>query len=147
MIKYEELFYCDGHEREYNAVRITWAEVEKVLGHKHSGYSDDDDALVAALLDADAPKWVREASGWIDEVGWGLIGPEAVSVINPHSGISVRISLDEVTVDKLEALAVLMDDEIREELHMQLAPCSSGEFWAAYVREVGPEKAGAIWFS
>ena len=31
-----------------------------------------------------------------------------------------------------EAAANLMDDELREELHMELAPCSEQEFFDAY---------------
>lgn len=36
--------------------------------------------LVAYLLEHGAPDWVRDAEGWIDEHGWGLIGPERSDV-------------------------------------------------------------------
>lgn len=32
------------------------------------------------------------------------------------------------------AAVALMDDDIREELHRELAPCSDEEFLAAYIR-------------
>lgn len=31
-----------------------------------------------------------------------------------------------------EAAVMLMDDDIREELHMEMAPCSEQEFFDAY---------------
>ena len=42
-------------------------------------------------------------------------------VINPH-GVELEI----------EAAWGMMDDELREELHMLLAPCSEALFYAAY---------------
>ena len=38
-----------------------------------------------------------------------------------------------------------MDDEIREELHMQLAPCTDQEFFTAY-EEAHIAKYGEEWF-
>jgi len=70
-----------------------------------------------------------------------------IEVINPWSGATVRIRPEEVSQDRLDALAQFMDDAIREELHMELAPCSPFEFFRAYVEKVGEEEAGKIWFS
>ena len=42
---------------------------------------------------------------------------------------------------EFDACAILMDDEIREELHMALAPCTEQEFLDAYV-ERHAEKFG-----
>lgn len=33
-----------------------------------------------------------------------------------------------------EAAVILMNDEIREELHMDLAPCTEQEFFTAYAK-------------
>ena len=70
-----------------------------------------------------------------------------IEVVNPWSGATVRIRPEEVSQDRLDALAQVMDDTIREELHMELAPCSPFEFFRAYVEKVGEEEAGKIWFS
>ena len=43
-----------------------------------------------------------------------------------------KVNLNGYEVD-FDACAILMDDEIREELHMELAPCTEQEFLDAYV--------------
>lgn len=43
-----------------------------------------------------------------------------------------------------EAAVTFMDDEIREELHMELAPCSEQEFFSAY-EKAHIEKYGEEW--
>ena len=60
---------------EHEAIQIPWDTVRAILGHDHTGDPDEDRRLVDALLAAGAPEWVRDAQGWIDEYGWGLIGP------------------------------------------------------------------------
>lgn len=67
--------YSNGRT-EHEAVQLPWSVVEEILGREHDGSGDDDKVLVDALLAAGAPEWVRDADGWIDEGGWGLIGPE-----------------------------------------------------------------------
>jgi len=67
-------------------------------------------------------------------------------VVNPWTGARVSIAPDELTPEKLAAMAVLMPDSIREELHRKY-PDDPFAFWVAYVRRVGPEEAGKIWFS
>lgn len=37
-----------------------------------------------------------------------------------------------MTERQLQALAPYMDEELRERVHMDLAPCSPDEFWTAY---------------
>lgn len=59
----------------HEAIQIPWDTVRAILGHDHTGDPDEDRRLVDALLAAGAPEWVRDAQGWIDEYGWGLIGP------------------------------------------------------------------------
>lgn len=73
---YEETTYSDGRGQEYQAVYMTWGQVETVLGHEHRGDPEDDEVLVRALLHAGAPEWTEEAEGFVDEHGWGLYGPE-----------------------------------------------------------------------
>lgn len=43
-----------------------------------------------------------------------------------------------------EAAVELMDDELREELHMDLAPCTDQEFFTAY-EKAHAEKYGEEW--
>lgn len=43
-----------------------------------------------------------------------------------------------------EAAVQLMDDDIREELHMRLAPCTDQEFFTAYA-EAHEERFGEEW--
>jgi len=95
---------------------------------------------------------VYEAQEWLEDEGaeWLLIAetPQPqIEVINPWSGATVGLTPDDVTEDRLEALAQFMDDEIREQIHAELAPCSPFEFFRAYVERVGAEEAGKIWFS
>lgn len=42
------------------------------------------------------------------------------------------------------AIVQMMDDEIREELHCELAPCSKQEFFDAYTK-AHQEKYGETW--
>ena len=52
-----------------------------------------------------------------------------------------------------DAAVVLMDDEWREEVHMDLAPCTEQEFFDAYCHlherksgeEFEPNKANPVW--
>ena len=79
-VRFEITRYSDSTGPEHEAIQLDWHEVTRVLGHEHEGDSDDDDLLVQALLAAGAPEWVRNAAGWVDEYGWGLIGPEITDV-------------------------------------------------------------------
>lgn len=67
--------YSDG-ATEYAAVQIPWSAVTEILGHEHAGDPDDDAKLARILPETGAPKWVQDAAGWVDEYGWGLIGPK-----------------------------------------------------------------------
>ena len=67
--------YTNPRGDEYEAIQLPWETVADILGHEHTGNPEDDTTLVRALRDAGAPAWVEDASGWIDEHGWGLIGP------------------------------------------------------------------------
>lgn len=41
----------------------------------------------------------------------------------------------QLTNDIYEAAVALMDDEIREELHREIAPCSNQKFFDAYCKK------------
>jgi len=69
-------------------------------------------------------------------------------VKNPWSGELVEISESEVTQERLDFLATLMDDEIRESIHnSDDCPKTPGSFFRRYVEIVGAEEAGRIWFA
>jgi len=70
--------YGDGWGREYHAIKLPWAAVEAILGHPHEGSAEDDARLIEALREMGAPEWIDDAEGWVDDHGWGLIGPEIV---------------------------------------------------------------------
>lgn len=68
----------DGLGRAREAIQLPWATVNAILGHKSRGSHEEDETLVAALLEAGAPAWVEDPhDGWVDEHGWGLMGPKA----------------------------------------------------------------------
>jgi len=68
--------YTDAQGIEREAVFLTWDQVRGILGRDHNGSAEDDRRLVLALRALGAPPWIDDAEGWIDETGWGLIGPE-----------------------------------------------------------------------
>ena len=139
--------YTNEQGKEYHAIQLTWQQVTEILGHAHTGSAEDDRRLIEALRSIGAPEWIEGAGGWTDEHGWGLIGPQlSVDVTNPWTGARVSVTRDDVTADRLEALAILMPDDIREKLHSE-HPEDPFAFWAAYVDRVGPEEAGKILFS
>lgn len=43
------------------------------------------------------------------------------------------IDIDNITTDQLDALAQIMDDDTREQIHSDSAPCTPGEFLRAYL--------------
>lgn len=71
---------------------------------------------------------------------------DRISVINPWTGVWRHIDRSEITAERLEAMAQLMEDDIREELHRECLD-DPAEFFARYVERVGPERAGEVWFA
>lgn len=67
--------YSDGQGQEYHAIKLSWDRVHESLGRDHDGSAEDDARLIQALRAMGAPEWIDEAEGWVDEHGWGLIGP------------------------------------------------------------------------
>jgi len=71
---------------------------------------------------------------------------DPVYVVNPWTGALIAIAPGDLTPEKLEAMGVLMDDDIREDLHREYMD-DPWSFWVSFVDRVGPEEAGKIWFS
>lgn len=72
--EYRTTYTRDG--RCYEAIQLPWDVVTAVLDGHYDGSAGDDALLVHCLLCSNAPEWIRDAEGWVDEHGWGLIGPE-----------------------------------------------------------------------
>lgn len=70
-----------------------------------------------------------------------------ITLVNPWTGRTVDINENDVSQAQLDSIVMLMDDNLREQIHRELAPCSPGEFFARYVELVGPEEGGRLWFS
>ena len=68
--------YTDKQGQEHHAVQLTWEQVHEILGRDHDGSGEDDARLIEALREMGAPEWIDDAEGWVDDHGWGLIGPE-----------------------------------------------------------------------
>lgn len=66
---------------------------------------------------------------------------------NPWSGEMVEVMETEITQDKLDFMATLMDDEIMERIHTFEDCETPGAFFRRYVEIVGAEEAGRIWFA
>ena len=68
--------YEDASGNAFEAFQIPWTEVTRILGEKHTGDWEQDQALIRALRAAGAPDWIEEfEGGWCDEYGWGVFGP------------------------------------------------------------------------
>lgn len=68
--------YSNLRGDEFAAIHLPWDLVEEILGHKHEGTPEDDEKLVRCLIAQPGyPEWIETAEGWVDENGWGLIGP------------------------------------------------------------------------
>src|SRR5690606_26358408 len=68
--------YTDVFGAQLEAIQLPWSVVRSILGREHRGTAEDDAVLIERLLESGAPEWVRDAEGWVDEHGWGLIGPD-----------------------------------------------------------------------
>lgn len=67
-----------------------------------------------------------------------------VALLNPWSRATVYKDISALTQAELDAYARHMDDDLREALTGELAPCSPPQFLAAWVERVGPEEAGRV---
>ena len=67
-----------------------------------------------------------------------------IKISNPWTGELVTQDVTDLTETELEAFAEIMNDDLREELHNELAPCTPGEFLAAWCARVSREEAGRV---
>ncbi len=73
---------------------------------------------------------------------------DTFAVMNPWTKEIVEVSISEVTQEKLDFLATLMDDDIREAIHnSEDCPTTPGAFFRKYAEIVGVEEAGKVWFA
>ena len=57
-----------------------------------------------------------------------------ISLDNGHTYITAQEAMPEITERNLwDAVANMMDDDTREAVHAELAPCTEAEFLAAYL--------------
>jgi len=63
-------------------------------------------------------------------------------VANPWTGAMVDIDLDAMTDDQFDGYVAAIADDVREDLHEAMAPCTPQAYMAAYVAMVGPKVAG-----
>lgn len=66
---------------------------------------------------------------------------------NPWSGEMVEVMETEITQDKLDFMATIMDEEVMERIHTFENCETPGAFFRRYVDIVGPAEAGKIWFA
>lgn len=65
-----------------------------------------------------------------------------ITITNPFSGAVIEQDISDLTQEQLEAFP--LEERICNELHAEIAPCTPGEFLAAYADRVGPEEAGRL---
>src|SRR5690606_11653248 len=70
------VIYSDHQGTPHEAIQLPWDVVRGILGRDHDGSGEDDARLIEALREMGAPEWIDDAEGWVDDHGWGLIGPE-----------------------------------------------------------------------
>lgn len=70
-------YYVQNGEalERHDAIMLSWLQVWDILGESFQGESHQSERLINWLLAQGAPAWVRDAEGFVDEYGWGLIGP------------------------------------------------------------------------
>jgi hypothetical protein len=62
-------------------------------------------------------------------------------------GATVELDITDISSEQFATYTASMNDDVREELHRRLAPCTTQEFIRAYVEKVGPEDAGILLLS
>ena len=68
-----------------------------------------------------------------------------IQFVNPWTGQWVDIDPEDVTQARLDQVAGRVPVDVRERLHMQMAPCEPPEFLRALVNELGPDEVGRLW--
>ena len=67
-----------------------------------------------------------------------------LELVNPWTGEDVQVDVTDLSQEELDSYAVLMDDDLREELHREMAPCSPGEFLYAWAQRVSTKEASRV---
>ena len=67
-----------------------------------------------------------------------------ITIINPFTGEPVARDITDLTKAQIDAYAQVMNDDIREAIHSDLAPCSPATFLAAYIKRVGADAGGIL---
>jgi len=67
--------YTDHRGIEHEAVQLTWAHVEHILGRRHRHTAEDDAILTAAIRAMHALAWIDTAMVAETRHGWYLVGP------------------------------------------------------------------------
>lgn len=89
----------------------------------------DPEAMDVVIRRYVLPTAISRALDYLENGGWF----DRPSVINPHGEIiPVNVAIQ------------LMNDDLREELHRELAPCREQDFFEAYC-EAHEEKFGEVW--
>ncbi len=118
----------------------TWHDGATLCPDAYAWCAKHGDSAVVAILDS---AWWRAYAAELP-----LPAPEdSIPVTNPWTRETLDIDPNDVTQGRLDAMAESMDDEIRELVHSEVAPCSPGVFFARYAQLVGPSAAGALWFA
>lgn len=58
---------------EYEAIAVSWDDITDYLGFEHHGNDTDDNAVIAGLLEAGAPDWIKDNSGGSDDKYWYVV--------------------------------------------------------------------------
>jgi len=103
--------YTDVFGVQLEAIQIPWGVVRNILGREHKGTPDDDAFLVDYLLQSGAPEWVRTAEGWVDEHGWGLIGPDVAGF---ESEMDESAFAEALGFDSYDSLMQASESVVRE---------------------------------
>src|SRR5690606_9133121 len=121
------LVVCHEGRRKLKMTERTWRQGYVPGKAKKTIHIDDEVARVLEIRAAEervsqseiVERALRKELGVVDRI----------SVINPWTGVWRHIDRSEVTAERLEEMAQLMEDDIREELHRE-CPDDPGEFFA-----------------
>ena len=102
---------------------LSWEEIARAIKDAET-WSDVEDMVEYVIdfwdldIDFEAPDWEDRIYAWCDQ----------------HLGEDGTVLDENGEAVDYEAAVNLMDDDLREELHSELAPCSNQEFFNAYAK-------------
>lgn len=113
------------------------AKLLEALGYANEGSADDEAAGIAERVSDAYYVLYDEKDEEIDRVSWvmyyNLVGEaedECMDVVK--AGWESLGEEEEIDNNVMDAIAALMDDETREKVHYELAPCSNAAFLKRY---------------